>query len=342
MIGVALLGVAHPHSHAWMEFLSGSSRARPVCIWDADDARAKAFARQWNVPVAGSVEEALTRHNVDAVGICAETCLHAELVRLAAEEDKAVLCEKPMAFRMDDCNAIVEAVKKNGILYMQSFPKRLDPVSSYLKEVVGKRRRTISTIRIRHGHGFALNEDFRRTWFVDPAKAGYGAFLDEGIHAVDLMLWLMEEEPSSCTAKMGRLFAELEVDDHGTAIYAFEDLLVEVAAGWVWPAARACVEVFDTSACIITYGTDNASKGTTDGVFVEEWAAGGKNKQRKVHPVKSTFGQSSYQGASMETFIECIEQDKQPPSGVLDGRAAVKAVLAAYEAAGWKKKGSSS
>ena len=95
--------------------------------------------------------------------------------------------------------------------------------------------RTIGTItlaRIRHGHFYGLQQDFKSRWYVDPAKSGGGALLDEGVHGADLLAWLFGV-PDSVTATVSAAALKLLVEDLGVATFHWNDgLVAELASSF--------------------------------------------------------------------------------------------------------------
>ncbi len=330
--GIAILSFAHPHAYGWAKALAGSEAARLAAVWDDDAERGGRAAKEHGADFVASLDEILARGDVNAVGICAETSRHEELTVRAAGAGKHVLCEKPMALSLDECDRMIEAVDKAGVTYMQSFPKRLDPVNMRMKELlddgaVGK----IGIVRVRHGHGFGLTGGLRNQWFVKPEFAGRGAFLDEGAHGADLLRWLLGE-PAEVTARIGCLVTDLEVDDNGAAIYTFENGVIgELTSSWTWQAATNCVEIFGDGGTVIAQGTDNASKDMTDDDCLRIYRADSAERAWETVEVPCAFKSDNFQGGVMEAFVGCVVEGAAPPATAEDGREALHMILAAYQ-----------
>ena len=152
-VGIALLSFAHNHANAWAKVIIRSQDAELVAIWDNNEERGRKKAKQYDTVFISNLARILARSDIDAVGICAETNKHEKLATAAAEAGKHILCEKPMATTLKDCDRIMEACKKAEVKYMQSFPKRFDPVNAKIREilqkdVIGK----VTMVRKCHGH----------------------------------------------------------------------------------------------------------------------------------------------------------------------------------------------
>ena len=111
----------------------------------------------------------------DAVAICSVTSDHKALIGAAIAARRPILCEKPLAVSVAEGVEICRMFADAGLPFMQSFPKRFDPVTHAIRKVVESGDLgTITMCRIRHGHSHGLSDDFRKAWFVAPAKSGGG------------------------------------------------------------------------------------------------------------------------------------------------------------------------
>lgn len=99
-----------------------SPLAEFVGVWDDNPARGVDAAQRYGVPFWPDLEALL--NGSDAVGITSETVHHARLVQEAASRRRHVLCEKPLAASLEDCEKIARSVASSGITFMQSFPKK--------------------------------------------------------------------------------------------------------------------------------------------------------------------------------------------------------------------------
>jgi phthalate 4,5-cis-dihydrodiol dehydrogenase len=93
-------------------------------------------AQQAGVETFPTVEAMCASPNVDAVWVCTPNSLHAEHAITAADHGKHVINEKPMAVTLEQADAIVEAVKRNGARYVQAHSKLFDPPVRRMREIV--------------------------------------------------------------------------------------------------------------------------------------------------------------------------------------------------------------
>lgn len=333
-VRLAILSCAHPHHEAWIRVLRRIARGSLTAIWDDNAERGRAVAAQAGVPFEPDLNKLLARADVDAVAIASENSKHAELTIAAAGAGKHVLCEKPMATTLADCDRMMDAVKRADIKYFQIFPMRHDPVNYKIKEllasgVLGR----ISVVHKRHGHYFGLEWDKTDPgiWFTNPMLAGGGAFLDEGVHAVDWFRWMFGE-PLSVMAQVQTAQTSFAVDDMGVAIYRFPNNLTAVLhSSWLDQAAVATSTIYGEFGTLIQSHTDGASIRAT-----------GETSRPLMLYTRATNAWQSFDlpihfplnhEAVIEPFLDYVLDGTPPPVTPYDGRRAVEMILAAYESA---------
>lgn len=331
-IRIGLLGFAHPHADFWSEVFRESPLGEFVGAWDHDAARGAAGAARHGVPLWPELDDLLDA--CEAVAITAETARHRALVEAAAGRGRHVLCEKPLATTREDCEAIARAVAASGIVFMQSFPKRFDPVNHELRRLVAEGELgRITLARVRHGHAYGFQPDFLRTWFTDPVLAGGGALLDEGVHGADFLRWLFGE-PESVTATVSNATLGLAVDDVAVAVFRFPGgAVAELASSFTFAAADNSVELFGTRGTAVLSGVDLGSRDITHEGFLKVYRVGQPERRWTVSPLVPRFKQGGFHHQNAIHFLEALAQGTPPPITLDDGLRAVEMILAAYEAA---------
>lgn len=328
--GVGVLSFAHYHANFWSEVFA--SRKALAGIWDPDPVRGREAAERFGTTHFDDVGALLERCN--AVAICSETSAHASLIERAAARGLAILCEKPLGASLDECERSVRAVHDSGVTFMQSFPKRFDPVSHYLRELVaaGALGR-ITLVRIRHGHYYGLQPDFRHRWYVDPALSGGGALLDEGVHGADLLAWLFGM-PEAVTAVISSAALGLPVEDLGIATFTFPSgLVAELTASFSFSAADVSIELYGTNGTVLVAGVDLASRDITHDGYVRRFDNSQPERRWQVVPIVPRFKLGAFHQQNAEAFLDCLEHGTPPPVSIDDGMRAFRMINAAYEAA---------
>ena len=105
-------------------------------FYDLNSDRAKELAEKYNAKSYDSYGEMLADDDIDAVSVCAANSVHAEITIAALNAGKHVLCEKPMATTLEDCEAMVEASKRNGKILMIDQNQRLAKAHIEAKKMI--------------------------------------------------------------------------------------------------------------------------------------------------------------------------------------------------------------
>ena len=332
---IGLLSFAHYHANFWGEVFA--QRGVLAGIWDDDATRGQEAATRLGARFHHHLDELLGL--CDAVAICSETSRHPELIERAAARGLAVLVEKPIAVSVSEGERIAKAVRAHGTVFMQSFPKRFDPVSHYLKKIVDEQTLgRVSLVRIRHGHFYGLDAGFRERWYVQPALAGGGALLDEGIHGADLLAWLFGV-PDTVTAVVSHAALGLQVEDLGIATFGWRSgLVAELTASFCFAAADVSIELYGSLGTVLVSAVDLASRDITREHFVRihrRGAAGQSNTAPawETVPITPQFKLGQFHQQNALAFLECLMRGTAPPIGLDDGLRALRMIDSAYRAA---------
>ena len=332
MIHVGVLSFAHYHANFWSESFRDDPRVDFVGIWDADPRRGQDAAARFGVPFFDDLNRLLEVS--DAVAITSETAQHRPLVERAAARGRHILCEKPIATTLADADAIAVAVARAGIIFMQSFPKRFDPVNHEIRALLAEGALgKIWFVRVRHGHRHGLSEEFIRGWWADPARSGGGTLIDEGVHAADFLRWLFGD-PDSVQATLSHTLG-LAVDDCAVAAFHWADGLVgEIATGWMFHAADTSIEIYGIGGSILLSGVDIASRDVAgNSPWLRVLTERDAERRWRVSPTAPRFVEGQFHHQNALAFVDSLAENKPPPIGLAEGRGALRMILAAYEAA---------
>jgi predicted dehydrogenase len=327
---VGVLSFAHYHANFWSEVFA--QRGVLAGVWDDDASRGLDAATRFGTTFEPSLDALLAR--CDAVAVCSETSGHAGLVEAAGRHGVAVLCEKPLGTSLADCERIAGIVAARGLWFMQSFPKRFDPATARLRAAVasGELGR-ITLARVRHGHYYGLQPDFRDRWYVRRAHAGGGALLDEGVHAADL-LGLLFGPPASVVAETSRDTLGLEVEDLALAAFRWSSGMIgEIVSSFTFAAADASVELYGTAGTMLLAGVDLASRDITRGGHLRRFLHADPERRWETLNVVPRFKLGAFHQQNAIAFVDALEAGASPPIPIEAGLAAGRMIDAAYRAA---------
>lgn len=170
-----------------------SENAELVALQKRSRAAAEAKSRENGIPLAfGSPEELVAHPDVDAVFIVSANSAHRPETLAAARAGKHVLVEKPMALNSCEAEEMLGACRSAGVKLMVGHMIRLSPLAIRIRDLI--RSGELGTV------GFA-RADFEydarlshRTWLVDRAVAGGGPVYDIGVHCLDTLRFVLDDE----------------------------------------------------------------------------------------------------------------------------------------------------
>lgn len=231
MIKVGLIGCGKIGQVRHLPEYAANPNCKITALYDINLERAKALAEQYGATAYPSVE-ALLASDVDAVSVCSSNTSHAEIAIAALKAGKHVLCEKPMATTLEDCEAMVAAARAAGKHLMIGQNQRLAGAHKKAKELIeagaiGKVL-TFKTAFCHAGPETWSVDPGLNTWFFDKKRAAMGAMADLGVHKTDLIQYLTGQTIIEVSAKLGVLdkkFADgtpITVDDNAFCIYKMD------------------------------------------------------------------------------------------------------------------------
>lgn len=159
--------------------------------------RSQSMAKKYGMRVYCDYKTLLDNEELDAVVVCTNNATHEEVVVYALEKGLHVLCEKPMAATLEQARHMVQTAEKNQRILMIAMNQRMSGAYKKAKEILhSKRLGRVLSFRTVFGHPGCeyWSIDGRQSWFFDSKLAAFGCLADLGVHKIDLMRWLLEDE----------------------------------------------------------------------------------------------------------------------------------------------------
>lgn len=219
MLNWVVIGIGDITTRRVIPAIQAESRSRLYGIVTRDPRKAEAYgAKVWT-----ELDTALRDPTVDMVYVATPVFLHAPQTIASLRADKHVLCEKPVAMNYSEGSEMArvaqEAGKTLGIAYYRRMYPKLQRAKQLLEEgVIG--RPVLAEINC---HDWFTDEDGKRSWLLDPAKAGGGPLYDIGSHRIDVLNYLFGRPVRVC--------AQLSNVVHATAVEDCATLLIEYEGG---------------------------------------------------------------------------------------------------------------
>ena len=182
LVGCGLISDDHIRAYA-----AHAERAKITVCYDIDAEKARARAAKLDAQVAASLADIFADPNVDAVEVCTPPHLHPEICIAAAEAGKHVLCQKPLARTLPECDSMIAAARAAGTVLFYGETNRTLPSALQARQAIDAGRiGQIVGIEARFAY-WQGGEILNTAWRYDPAIAGGGQLLDSGIHALALL-----------------------------------------------------------------------------------------------------------------------------------------------------------
>lgn len=332
MIGVGLIGAGFIGRNHFNQYERLTQRAKVVALCDKEPDRR---AGDWS-GVGGNIGDAqgtkrdlggakqyaewrdlLADPAVQMVDICVPTYLHAEMSIAALQAGKHVLCEKPMALTVEDCDKVLAVAAKAKGRFMIAQCIRFWPECVYLKQAIDdKRFGRLKALQLRRQAStptYSLNN-----WLLDPKLSG-GAVLDLHVHDTDWALHLLGT-PQTITAQVCE--REGSPDRVHSLWFYRPDLAVQIEGFWDMPPAFGFNMGF----------TARFEKATVlfelaNGKPLTVFKADGSTETPAVGPNDGYFNEIDY-------FLGCIERGGGPTTSTpAESREAVRMALLEKESA---------
>ncbi|MDF2959374.1 MAG: oxidoreductase [Paenibacillus sp.] len=321
-------GVIAP-SHA--KAIAGNPKAELVAIADIEVDKANKMAADYSIPhVYTDYQELLKRDDIDAVTVAVPSGYHAEVVIAAAQAGKHVLCEKPLDITSDSMTRMIAACRQADVKLGCVFQRRLTPASIVAKKAVdaGKLGKLVLGDAYQKSYRspqYYKSAGWRGTWAID----GGGALMNQGVHGIDLIQWLMGDV-QSVFAYSSALVREIEVEDTAVAVVKYKNGAFGVIQGTtsVYPGQETRFELHGEKGTIIF-----------DDTGFKQWKfADVEEEIPKVAPrvsAKNDPTQIANDGHFLlvDDLIQAIRENRDPMVPGEEGRKSVDLILAIYESA---------
>ena len=193
-----------------------------IACFSRSPGRAQTFAAEFNCDPATSLEDLLARDDCDVVVVTTPSGSHAEIGIEAAQHGKHVLCEKSLDISLEAIDRLIAACESNGVLLGVIFQSRFGPGAQALKRAIdqgrfGQLAQCSAYIPWHRTDDYYAAAPWRGTLAADG-----GALLNQGIHAVDLLLWLAGDV-RAVSAKVQTRIHDIEAEDNAVAWLEFQN-----------------------------------------------------------------------------------------------------------------------
>lgn len=307
-------------------------RAELVAIADVD--RDKALALQQphdlDVPIYDDYLKMMKEESIDVVSVCVPSGQHAEVTIAAAEAGIHILCEKPLDITAESMSKMIEACRSANVKLGCVYQRRTLPQAVHAREAIqsGKLGKMVlgdAYLKYYRSPEYYRSAGWRGTWALD----GGGALMNQGVHGVDLITWIMGDV-DSVFAYAAPLVRDIEVEDTAVAAIRYKNGAFGVIQGTtsVYPGQETRFELHGEHGSIVfadsgikTWSIEHSEEQAPE-VAGEE---GGSSNPTAI----SADGHTIF----VDDIIKAIDEDREPLVSGEEARKAVDVILAIYESA---------
>ena len=332
IIGLGLIADFHAKA------IQAMDKGELVACYSRNRAKADAFGGKYTCAGYADLQEFLAHPGLDCVTICTPSGYHLEPALEAANAGKHLIIEKPLEITLERCDQIIEVCEHNNVKLAGVFQSRFSEVAGVLKNTLeaGRFGQLVlgdAYVKWYRSQKYYDEGGWHGTWKLD----GGGALINQSIHAIDLLQWLMGPVEAVSAFAGTRGHERIEVEDVSVAALHFKNGALGVIEGStaVFPGFLKRIEISGTQGSAIleeeqlkawTFSEERAE----DREILEQFAA-----QPEIGGGAADQGAINFQGhqRQFEDLVEAIETGRPPRIDGREARKAVEIVLAIYQSA---------
>ncbi len=219
LIGCGRISVMH------LDAINKLPQAQLICCCDIKKDRADAVADKYGVKAYYDYKQMIDTEPLDCIHICLPHYLHMPVATYAFERGVKVITEKPMSIDYQSAADAVEYAKKKGVIFGVIMQCRYNASAQLVKKALesGKLGKIISarsTLTWARPDDYYIQSDWKGTWDME----GGGVVIDQAIHSIDLVHWLVQSEVESVSCSMAnRGHSIVKVEDSAEGLITYKN-----------------------------------------------------------------------------------------------------------------------
>ena len=324
IIGCGAIGPKHAR------FLERMPKVSVVAAADNDPEALERMCTRFGLKGYLDFQAMILHEHLDVVSVCTPSGLHHDMAIWALQHGCHVLVEKPMAINVPACDAMITAQRETGKILSVVHQHRYDAASIQAKELM--KSNALGTVSLgdaqvkwyRSTHYYQRNGGWRGTWAMD----GGGVLMNQAIHAIDLLTWLMGPV-ASVRAYSDHRFHAIEAEDSAVAAIKFQSGALGVVEGTTvaYPGVTTRLEIVGSR------GSLRIEDDALDYLYTAQPSdnMGDYGKRQPSLPALSLplVGFA----AQLQDLVDSIVQQRPPEVTAEEARQPVKVIRAIYLAA---------
>jgi predicted dehydrogenase len=336
--GIIGCGVIGP-THADAILANQEQGARLLAVFDTMPEAAKKMGTRYNVQAYNDLAAFLAHPDLQVVNICVPSGLHAELGVRAAKAGKHVIVEKPLDILLASADHLIQTCREHQVKLAVISQHRFCPAMRQLQEALqaGRMGDLVlgdAIIKWYRTQQYYDSAGWRGTYAVD----GGGALMNQGIHYVDLLQWVMGPV-KSIRAVTKTLAHEIEVEDVAIAILQFENGAIGTIQGStaVYPGLPERLEISGRNATVVIeadkiktweFKDEKGETGNYGSITDSDNDDNSDNASAAADPAALSATGHAFQVADM---IAAIHDKREPALNGEEARKPLEIILAIYQ-----------
>jgi len=319
-IGFVVVGLGMGYSRA--KTIARTPGARLIGVADTDTAKAGRVAEELGCEWSADYHDFLRRSDVDVVGAWTPTGLHGKVAIDTLKAGKHAITTKPMDVSLVRCDEMIETATKANRLLVVDFGNRYQPDARRLRQAIldgGFGRVHFADVRLKwwRAQSYYDRGHWRGTWAMD----GGGSLMNQGVHYVDALLWLMGPVERVEYARSAVLAHDIETEDATQALISFKS--------GAWGSIETTTTHYPSLPTTIEiHGTGGSAVRTDDALTV--WKFMDENGQERAYEPPAEGWAPSDVAADV---VSALTRGTPVACDGLDGRRSIALITAIYEAA---------
>ena len=334
-IGYAVVGLGIGKAH--VDAAAAYDRCELIAVCDLiQEKMDKVVGRYPGTLTYTDFDEMMKNPDIDIVSICLPSAMHADYAVKAMEASKNVLCEKPIDITVEAAERIEEARVRTGMTVGIVHQNRNNAVMKPIKEAVDSGRlgkQVLGTFAVKwYRDQHYYDNGWHGTWAMD----GGGSLMNQAVHTVDLMQWLMGDVASVHSA-MGIYEHKIETEDLTASVITFKSgaIATFVSTTCAYPGISTDIQLYGTGGTIEADADilkrwrlkDSEDEDEEEEEMLEKYGGGNRIAEKK-DPMLVT-GHASM----VENIVDAVLDHKDPQILPLEAIKSVRIVNAVYESA---------
>jgi len=327
-IGVGIIGTGSI-VNSYVKCIEELEETKLIGLFTKSASRVNEIENLFSIPVFSEIEKLLALPEIKLICVCNESGNHGEAIKKAAEAGKHILSEKPLEVTSEKIDAVIDCCQENNVILGCVFQNRCSEDYRLVEKTIIEGK--LGKLLLGNAHiNWYRNDDYyaKNPWRGTKKLDGGAAFMNQGIHTIDLLLNLMGPV-KSVFGKIKTLVHDIEGEDVGMGLLNFESgALGNITAGTaLYPGHPERLEVYGENGSILM-----------EGGKIVQWNVQGTSEPKLMSETSNSSGASDPTSIGhgnhkkvIQNMIEAIKINGSPMVDGAEARRSVDLIVAIYK-----------